>query len=209
MLCMHDRFATTATFQPLYDVHNFEPRYLRNTIWNLGLKASKERAFQACSDLFLRCAQLWNVEQPEGLERTKLLLMLGADALVLDSKERWQRSGTEAKQQIVGNIERALICIQRCRSLMMRSAPNQTSSANTEDPGLPHLAVVECRARCLLIDATNADDVDSLTSVLHAAEELQSTPSKCFVQIYDVSLNAGCIIIMPIKLLVCANFWCA
>jgi hypothetical protein len=38
-----------------------------------------------------------------------------------------------------------------------------------EDSGLPHLAVLECRARCLLIDLTKTDDEDSLKSILNAA----------------------------------------
>ena len=114
--------------------------------------------------------------------------MLGADALVLHSTQRWQRSGTESKQEIIANLERALTCILRCRSLMLRPAPSETDSEHKQDAGLPYLAVIECRARCLLIDVTNTDDVDSLTSMLHAAEELQSPPPKCFVQIYDVSL---------------------
>ena len=163
-------------------------RYLRNTMWNLGIHAAKACEFQACSDLFLRCAKLYNVEALEGLNRTKLLLMQSADALVLHSIQRWQRSGTEGTQEIVANLERALMCIQRCRSLMLRPAPIETDSEQKQDTGLPLLAVIECRARCLLIDATNTDDVNSLTSMLHAAEELQSPPPKCFVQIYDVSL---------------------
>eukprot|EP01043_Picozoa_sp_COSAG02_P063796 COSAG02_NODE_9142_length_2314_cov_1.557562_2_plen_193_part_00 len=172
----------------LYDTNSVH-RYLFNTFWNLGLKASKALEYQACSDCFLRCASLCDVEQPEGLSNSKMLLMLGADALVLHSKQRWQHHGAERKQEIVVNIERALTCIQRCRSLMMRAVPSIDDSERKEDRGLPSLAVVECRARCLLIDTTNTDDKDALTSVVHAAEQLQSITSKYFVQMYEVSLR--------------------
>jgi hypothetical protein len=169
-------------------------RYLSNTFWNLGVKASKMRdEFQASSEFFLRCASLCSVDQPEGLSRTKLLLMLGADALVLYSTQLWQQHGADRKQEIVANIERALTCIQRCRSLMMRPGPSENESERREDKGLPSLAVAECRARCLLIDATNADDTEALTSVLHATEQLQYTPPQCFVQIYQVGLPAASI----------------
>lgn len=147
------------------------------------------------------------MEQPEGLSNTKMLLMLGADALVLHSKQRWQHHGSEQTQEIVADIERALACIQRCRSLMMRPVPSVDDSERKEDKGLPSLAVVECRARCLLIDATNTDDTDALTSVLNAADQLESITPKCFVQIYEVSLREAPIDCFDCKSPICRRHY--
>lgn len=72
----------------------------------------------------------------------------------------------------------------------MRPASKETTSEKTEDSGLPHLAILECRARCFLIDVTQNNDEQSLTAVLHGVEELQSAEPKCFVQLYDVRLCA-------------------
>lgn len=169
-------------------------RYLYNTIWNLGIKAAKTRDFEACSELFLGCAQFCHVEQMEGLKRTKLNLVLGAETLVLYSKQLWHHNTTEeGKQAVVANLERALACVRRCRSLMMRSVSTENESEKKEDSGLPHLAVLECRALCFLIDVTETDHVEPLTAVLHAAEELQSASPKCFVQVFDVRLCASLI----------------
>lgn len=171
-----------------------------------GIRSSKAGEFEFTSTFFLRCAQLFSIDEEQGFKKTKLLLMLGADALLAHAKRAWQ-SGAEG-EGVVSSIERALSCVQRCRSLMARAPPGSllltapatsmdvvsegvessiivNSSATTEDKGLPHLATMECRLRCLLIDVTQKEDEDSLKSILHAAEQLETANARTFLNIYD------------------------
>ena len=66
----------------------------------------------------------------------------------------------------------------------MESSAIVNSKATIEDKGLPHLATMECRLRCLLIDVTQKDDEDSLKSIVHAAEQLETANARTFINIY-------------------------